>query len=179
MRPLLFLDLDGVLCLGMPYGWPDVFSDARPVDLWQRLWHPPAVAALQSVVREFEPAVVLTTSWLSLGDRAAFEEIFRCTGLADVAESFDARQWQAPALRGETRNDAIERWLGRRRQWLAPKAVLDDELSGTGLKGSRLDRAGSVVWCERGVGLHVGLIPQIRRALELHSRRAGQAGEEA
>jgi hypothetical protein len=178
MKPLLFLDFDGVLCHGMPYGWPDVFSDPRPVDLWERLWHPPAVAVLRNVLTEFELAIVVTTSWLSLGDKTAFEEIFRSTGLAEVAEWFDARQWQAPALRGETRNDAIERWLRRQRQWLAPKVVLDDELSGTGLRGSRLDKAGSVVWCERGVGLHAGHMPQIRRALEPQNQVAGQAGKE-
>jgi len=167
LKPLLFLDFDGAICHGMPYGWHEVFSDVRPVDLWERLWHQPAVAVLRTVMTELQPAVVVTTSWLSLGDRSDFVEIFRNTGLSEVSDAFDARQWQAPALRGETRNDAIERWLRKQRQWLAPKVVLDDELSGTGLRGSKLDKSGSVVWCERGVGLHMEHLPQIRRALAL------------
>lgn len=43
--------------------------------------------------------------------------------------------------------------------------MLDDELSGTGLRDSKLDRAGCVVLCERDIGLHQGHLQSVRRAL--------------
>ena len=45
-----------------------------------------------------------------------------------------------------------------------PFVVLDDELSGTGLRASRLDRDGQVVFCEKNVGLHRGYLSMVRRA---------------
>ena len=62
------------------------------------------------MLTELTPSIVLTASWLSLGGKADFEAIFRRTGLNEVANAFDARPWQAPALRSETRKDAIQRW---------------------------------------------------------------------
>lgn len=166
LRPLLFLDLDGVICLGQPYGWHELSSDDEPPhDLWQRLWHPPSVSTLMTVMAEFSPRVVMTTSWTSLLRREDFERIFLETGLDAVGDAFDSKEWRALQLSGETRNSAIERWLARNRQWLAPKVVLDDRFSGTGLPGSRLDRSGCVVFCEQSVGLQSSDLPKIRAAL--------------
>jgi hypothetical protein len=166
LEPLLFLDLDGVLCLGTPYGWHEVSSGEEPPnDLWARLWHPPAVKTLMQVMAEFSPRVVLTTSWTSLLQKDEFEGLFRRTGLGCVADAFDAREWSAPQVPGETRNRAIERWLSRNRQWLAPKVVLDDRFSGTGLQGSRLQQSRCVVMCQPGVGLQDADLGLIRAAL--------------
>lgn len=165
-RPLLFLDIDGVICLGKPYGWHEISSDDElPYDLWQRLWHPPSVSTLKTVIAEFSPRVVMTTSWTSLLQREDFQRIFEETRLDAVVDAFDSKEWRAPQLPGETRNSAIERWLARNRQWLAPKVVLDDRFSGTGLRGSRLDRSGCVVLCEHSVGLQPSDLPRIRAAL--------------
>ena len=164
-RPLLFLDFDDVLCLQKPYGGHDLSRPhaERPVDLFERLWHPPAAQMLLSIVQKYRPHIVITTSWLRLMDRDGFITLFHRTGLGMIAEVLhDA--WDAPQDRGSTRYQAIEKWLCTRYEG-QPLLVLDDELSGTGLLGSRLDKAGCVVLCKAGVGLHAEHLPAVRSAL--------------
>jgi len=163
-RPLLFLDFDDVLCLQKPYGGHDLFREnQRPADLWERLWHPPAAQTLLSIVEEHRPQIVITTSWLRLMERSGFIALFQRTGLDVIADLLhDA--WDAPQDRGCTRYQAIEKWLCARYEG-QPLVVLDDELSGTGLLGSKLDKAGCVVLCRAGVGLHAGHLPAARSAL--------------
>lgn len=161
---LLFLDFDDVICTNSPYGGYDAFSsDQPPEDLWSRLWNPAAASTLLAILEEHEPSVVVTTSWLRFMDRAGCESLFRRTGLAAVADSLH-EVWEAPTDRGATRLMAIEKWLREnfRGEHLV---VLDDELSGTGLRGSKFDRAGCVVLCEQDVGLHRGHLPLVRGAL--------------
>lgn len=87
---------------------------------------------------------MLATSWLRFcDDREWFQNLFEHTGLGGVASAFH-KDWEAPQQRGDTRLRAIERWLNRRYQG-EPGVMLDDALSGTGLRGSRLDVAGCVV----------------------------------
>lgn len=165
---LLFLDFDDVICTSKPYGGYDLFQDEseRPADLYEKLWHPPAVQALLAILEEHAPRIVITTSWLRLMEREAFEALFRRTGLAAVADALHPA-WEAPALRGMTRLDAIESWLHRNYRG-EPVVILDDDLSGIGLRGSKLDRAGCVVLCEREVGLHQGHLLSVRAALSGH-----------
>lgn len=164
-KPLLFLDIDDVFCLSCPYGGYDVFQPAseQPADLWQRLWHSPAAETLRAVLAECKPSVVITSSWLRLCDREGFVQIFQRTGLPEVADALH-EAWEAPQDLGKTRWQSIEKWLNARYEG-QPLVVLDDTLSGTGLHGSRLQRAGCVVLCEVGVGLHAGHIDAIRSAL--------------
>lgn len=170
-RPLLFLDFDNVICLGEPYDGYDVFAEEKPNDLWQRIWHPPALQTLLAALDEHDPQVVLTTSWLRLMDRAGFEELFIKTGLERLLRSLhDA--WSAPQAGAETRHQAVERWLAARYQ-REPLIILDDDISGTGLRGSRLDVAGCVLLCEPKVGLHAGHMEAIRNALK--PARAGSS----
>lgn len=164
-KPLLFLDIDDVLCINQPYGGYDVFQPAsdQPADLWQRLWHPPAVDVLKAVVDEHKPSIVVTSSWLRLCDREGFVQVFKRTGLPELADSLH-EAWEAPQDFGKTRFQAIERWLHAR--YLGqPFVVLDDALSGTGLRSSRLHRAGCVVLCEVGTGLNAGHLAAVNGAL--------------
>ena len=94
--------------------------------------------------------------------RDSFETLFRLTGLAEVADALHEK-WEAPPTRGMTRLQAIEKWLAAHYRG-EPLFVLDDELSGTGLRGSRLDKAGCVLLCQKGVGLHAGHLPAAARA---------------
>jgi hypothetical protein len=66
MRPVLFLDFDDVICLNRPYGGYDIAAPERPADLWEKLWHTPAVAVLESVVAELQPHVVPTNFLASI-----------------------------------------------------------------------------------------------------------------
>lgn len=162
---LLFLDFDDVLTLSQPYGGYDFFQavEDQPVDLYEKLWHPPAARTLHAIIDEFSPRVVIATSWLRLMDRSGFEALFRRTGMSRVADAFHSA-WAAPARPNMTRHDAIQRWLFA--HYLGePLVVLDDDLSGTGLRGSKLDLAGCVVMCQTGVGLLEEHLPLVRQAL--------------
>lgn len=112
---LLFLDFDDVICTSSPYGGYDLFStDGHPADLFERLWHPPAVDTLLSVLAEHQPRVVITTSWLRLMERDGFEPLLHRTGLSAVAAALHVA-WEAPALRDMTRHGAIDaEWIMRR-----------------------------------------------------------------
>lgn len=86
LRPLIFLDIDDVLCLNDPYGGYDLLVKPYPVDFWQKLFSPKAVSALLDIVSEHHPQIVLTTSWMRMLERAGFEGVFHATGLAPVGE---------------------------------------------------------------------------------------------
>lgn len=162
---ILFLDFDDVFCLNKPYGGYDVFQsfDARPADLYERLWHQPAVDVLLAILQEHKPRVVLTTSWLRMMERDGFENLFQRTGLTEVCRSLH-NEWCAPAKPGERRLDAILSWLEVNKPE-GPFVVLDDDHSGTGLAGSWLDKVGCVVLCAPGVGLQPFHLEHVRRAL--------------
>ena len=49
LRPIIFLDFDDVICLNKHYGGYDVFAPDPPDELWQQLFHPPAIAVLQAL----------------------------------------------------------------------------------------------------------------------------------
>jgi hypothetical protein len=164
-RPLLMLDFDHVLCLCRPYSGYDVFQpeSSRPLDLWEKLWHEPGIRALKVILKEYQPQVVLTTSWLRLLDLDGFLDLFERTGLRLVGEALHPK-WRAVPRGRETRVLAIERWLSAHYKG-QPVVILDDAYSGAGLAGSQLDRCGRVVLCDVDEGLHEGLLPQIRYAL--------------
>ena len=164
MRPILFLDLDDVICINAPYGGYDVLAPNRPDDLWEKLFHKPAVEALLQIIDEYQPHVVLTTSWLRLMDRDGFEDMFVRTGLSKVTSSLRPTAWEAPQSSGETRLEAIEGWLAAH-HGQEPFVVLDDALSGTGLIDSSLHEDGVVVLCELNVGLTSDHLDKVRRAL--------------
>ena len=163
MRPLLFLDLDDIICLNDPYGGYDVLVPTRPTDLYERLFDARAVEVLVAVIAELNPQVVLTTSWVRWMDRQAFEALFLATGMQVVAEALH-RAWEAPQDSRMMREAAIERWLAEHGNGES-FAVLDDDRSGTGLRGSPMDQAGHVVLCEVNVGLRVDHLPAIRAAI--------------
>jgi hypothetical protein len=123
----------------------------------------PAVDTLLRIIDEQNPRFVLTTSWLRLMDRDGFEDLFRRTGLAQVAESLHPVAWEAPQSSGGTRLNAIDAWLAAHHRQ-EPFVILDDELSGTGLTGSPLDEAGSIVLCEINIGLKASHLDKIRRS---------------
>jgi len=167
-RGILLLDIDDVLCLSQPFGGYQARGalwrpSEAPRDIWEKLFHPPAVAALQQLMQECAPEVVLTTSWLCIMDRQHFVEVFQRTGLGAVAESLHA-QWDAPANLGESRHSAILKWLEANHRG-EPLLVLDDTLSGESLVESIWDAAGHQVLCEVDRGFHAGLLPAAMKAL--------------
>lgn len=162
MRPTLFLDFDDVICVNGVYGGYDVIAPDPPADLWEHLFHAPAVATLLQIIEDHEPQVVITTSWLRFLTREALETILRKTNLAPVADALH-NQWEAPQDAGCDRLQAIQKWLMANHQG-EPLVILDDEASGTGLRGSELDKAGCVVLCLENVGLHSGHLSKVALA---------------
>lgn len=146
MRPLLFLDLDDALCVNSMYGGSDVVALDKPADLWEKLFHPLAVATLPELVDEVDPRNIMTTSWARFIEHQGFVDVFDKTGLLAVAARLHGRRVAEP-LHGATRRDAIDRWMAQHFRG-EPYAILDDKVSGTGLEESRHDKAHRVVWCE-------------------------------
>ncbi|WP_349742938.1 HAD domain-containing protein [Roseateles cavernae] len=167
-RGLLLLDIDDVLCLSQPFGgyhargalWHPAEA---PKDLWEKLFHPPAVVAMQELMSACRPQVVLTSSWLAIMDRQHFVEVFRRTGLGAVAEALHPN-WAAPQNRGVSRHDAISKWLEVNHRG-EPILILDDQLSGESLVESEWDAAGHQILCEVDVGFHPGLLTKAMLAL--------------
>lgn len=165
MRPLVFLDVDDVVCLSDPYGGYDLIAPDKPVDLFDRLFDPGCVRVLLEVHDEHRPLFVLTTSWLRFLGREGFVEVFKRTGLSAVASSLHPA-WDAPQNHGEERASAIARWMAKNHRG-EPFVVIDDWLSGTGLPESPYQVAGRVNLCFEGQGLQTAHLPAIRAALQL------------
>jgi hypothetical protein len=161
--PLLFLDLDDVIFLNRPYGGYDLAAKDHPSDLWERLWHRPALDLLEGVIASHQPRVVLTTSWLRFLQLDEAKVLFQRSGAPWLAEALHPRG-EALQARGWTRLQAIDGWLDAHRV-SEPYAILDDALSGTGLAGSRHDKERRVVLCDVEVGLQPHHVPRLIRAL--------------
>lgn len=164
-RPTIFLDFDDVIVLNCPgqFGGYDVIAPNPPPELWAGLFHAPATAVLLEALAEHGARVVITTSWLRFMMREGFQRLFAMAGLEVLHENLH-HAWEAPQNRGETRSQAIDRWLVLHHRG-EPYVVLDDEHSGTGLRHSVHEKRGRLVLCRADVGLHREHLPQIRAAL--------------
>ncbi|WP_370661678.1 HAD domain-containing protein [Massilia aquatica] len=163
MRPLLLLDIDDILCLNRPYGGYDVAQKEWPSDLLSLLWHRPALDVLEPLVLEFNPQIVITSSWLRLMLLPSIEALFRASGVPWLANGFHPNG-EALQASGKTRLDAVDDWLANHHNG-EPYVILDDSLSGTGLAGSKHDRAGRLVMCQIDIGLLPTHSERIRWAL--------------
>lgn len=169
MRPLLLLDIDDVFCLNRPYGGYDVGQKAWPSDLLSLLWHRPALDVLEPLVVELQPQIVITSSWLRLMLLPSIEALFRASGAPWLADGLHP-DGEAVQASGKTRLDAVDDWLAIHHNG-EPYVILDDSLSGTGLAGSKHDRAGRLVMCQVDIGLLPTHSERIRWALGTALRR--------
>lgn len=168
LRPLLFCELDDVLCTGRLYGCVHarnalIQPESAPSDLWTALFEAEAVEALNILLDEFNPWTVITSSWLSLLDREHFIQVFKRTGLARLADNLHTH-WDAPAVRGRSRLEAIDTWL-EAHQTCEAILILDDVSSGESLIGSFHEESGRALLCEPGQVFHVGMLDAARHAL--------------
>ena len=169
VAPTLLLDIDDVLCLSAPYGGRHAQRavhqpERAPADLWQKLFHTEAVQALNELMEECQPRVVITSSWLSILDRPHFIEIFKKTGLEQVAVLLH-EHWDAPRDLGVSRHDAIDNWL-KQHHCGEPFLILDDFQSGESLVDCMWHEAGNVVLCHVDGGFNRGLLTVAKRALQ-------------
>jgi hypothetical protein len=166
--PLLFLDVDDVLALNTHYCGRDaaraINQPAKvPADFHERLFARHAVAALNQLMSEFRPHVVLTTSWLRLVERNGFLSLFELGGVNIGAEDFHP-VWDAPEFYGLGRGASIQRWFSKHHRGES-FLILDDECSGATLMETPWMRQGHVLLCKEGVGFHDGLLDAARAAI--------------
>jgi hypothetical protein len=163
--PVLFLDLDDVLCLNKPFGCQDAWEalhgrHPRQGHVFRELFSAPAVGTLQRVHQSFggDLRYVISSTWRERFGRREMERLLASAGAPFAADALDAAdQWRTPAkLLRRQRVDEIDAWLQRYHRGES-FAVLDDLHSGASLHLAANDQTHAVhrrvVLCEPGVGL--------------------------
>lgn len=193
-RPVLFLDIDDVLCLNKPYGAFAAAAAVRdqhssPEAVYRELFAPAAVLALRRLHDEMMQGLryVISSTWRESFTRHELVTVFRRAGLDFVAENLALEdQWRTlPKLRRSQRIDEIAQWLDEHHEG-EPFAIVDDTHSGASLLLATVTSgpqthpfAGRVVLCKEGVGPtdeHVApLLGALRRETSLVAGTVGAA----
>lgn len=155
-RPLVFLDMDDVLCLDDVHHSGQmlkIFEQTIPdyPEMWERLVDAGAAENLRQLHAEFKPVYVISSSWATYLDRAQMSEALTRTQLQFVVENLHA-EWRTPRALSSSRRDEIEWWLEAHREPSQPFLIIDDSWSGTRLAHSPLALDGHVVLCRSGFG---------------------------
>jgi hypothetical protein len=169
MRPLIFLDMDGVLCVDEEHNSSKLLEnyaiglDESP-NYWTGLVDPEAAFNLKKLHEEFSPTYVISSSWATYLKKAQMLQVLCRTNLAYVANSLHA-EWRTPRALSSTRRDEIEEWLQHNRLKFQPFIAIDDYQSGWALAHSPLALDGHVVLCNSSIGFTVVKLEAARRAL--------------
>lgn len=183
--PVVFLDVDDVICVNRPYGafaaryLLDV-SHPEPEAVKRRLFTAEAKDALLRVTEELQGNVrfVISSTWRQHFSRDQIRALLEGAGLLFVAERmFDDERWRTPGeMRDGSRRVEIEAWL-ETHGGEKPFVVLDDVGSGASLIAPTNSAAdpleGRVVLCELDVGLVDAHVPMIVVALRSPWQRCG------
>ena len=173
--PIVFLDIDDVLCLNNPYGGFDALEavngrHADPDTVLREIFAAEPKRVLESVHKEMggQLRYVISSSWRQVFSREQIERVFRTAEVGFVAVGLHEK-WETPSKLWRTdRIEEIKSWLQHYHQG-EPFVVLDDDYSGTSLIGIDEDLkhplAARVVLCPVGVGLTVEHLPIILDAL--------------
>jgi HAD domain in Swiss Army Knife RNA repair proteins len=193
-KPVLFLDVDDVLCLNKPYGAFAAAAAVRaqhvnPEAVYRELFAPAAVLALKRLHNEMTQGIryVISSTWRESFTRHELVTVFHRAGLGFVAENLaPEEQWRTlPKPRRSQRIHEIAQWLDEHHKG-EPFAIVDDTHSGASLLLSALTSdpqthpfAGRVVLCKEGVGLTdahvVPLLDALRRDASLEVGTVGAA----
>jgi len=181
--PIVFLDIDDVLCLNSPYGGSDALEavkgrHADPDMVLREIFAAEPKRVLESVHKEMggQLRYVISSSWRQVFSREQIERVFRIADVGFLAVGLHEK-WETPSrLLKTNRIEEIESWLHHYHQG-EPFVVLDDDYSGTSLIGIDEDLkhplAARVVLCPVGVGLTDEHLPIIlnafRRPVAKHS----------
>jgi hypothetical protein len=155
-RPLVFLDMDDVLCLDDVHHsgkMLQIFRQAIPdyPELWKFLVDAGAAENLRQLHAEFDPIYIISSSWATYLDRVHMCEALTRTQLQFVVENLHV-EWRTPRALSSSRRDEIEWWLEAHRKPCQPFIIIDDSWSGTRLAHSPLAWDGHVVLCRSGFG---------------------------
>lgn len=169
MKPIIFLDLDDVMCLRERYGSYELKMVLRKgyelPDFYEQLFSRRAVEALNTVLAEFQPLVVISSVWATYFSYDEFLDTFEKVGIKGL--NLHEQWW--PSNGWTPHNDrsrlaSISAWLAEFHRG-EPFVILDDHGSGESLEGSDLEALERVALCECKVGLGNEHIDIIRRAL--------------
>jgi hypothetical protein len=173
--PIVFLDIDDVLCLNNPYGGFDALEavkgrHADPDTVLREIFAAEPKRVLESVHKEMggQLRYVISSTWRQAFSREQMERVFRTAAVGFVAVGLHEK-WETPSRLWRTdRIEEIESWLHQYHRG-EPFVVLDDDYSGTSLTGIdeefKHPLAARVVLCPVGVGLTVEHLPIILDAL--------------
>jgi hypothetical protein len=156
MRPIIFLDMDDVLCLSDKFGSREMLKiiqqevPDRP-ELWSGLVDAEAAVNLYELHTEFIPWYVISSSWPTYLDHGQMCHVLMRTSLKFVVDNLH-NQWKTPRALSSSRRDEINWWLDSHRENGQPFLVIDDSYSGTELAHSPLALDGHVVLCKSGYG---------------------------
>jgi hypothetical protein len=156
VRPIVFLDMDDVLCLSDRFGSREMLKIIRQEvpdrpELWAGLVDAEAAANLYELHTQFIPLYVISSSWATYLDQDQMCQTLSRTKLQFVVDNLHA-EWRTPRALSSTRRDEVEWWLDANREPEQPFLVIDDSNSGTGLAHSPLALDGHVVICRSGYG---------------------------
>jgi len=168
MAPVVFLDIDDVLCVHRTLNTRQVLAALagdESVDtstVWQQIFHAAAVEYLRELHVEFEPQYVISSSWTLHLTKAQLCQVFLLTGLDFVVQNLH-EHWQTLRDDDSYRLLEIEAWLDTY-ALAAPVSflILDDLVSGQSIPGSHLE--GNAVLCDAWGGF---TYPKLRSAQKI------------
>jgi len=173
--PIVFLDIDDVLCLNDPYGGSDALDAVEgrhpePDRVLREIFAVQAKQVLEIVHAEMggDLRYVISSSWRRAFSREQIKRVFTTAGVGFLAASLHEK-WETPRrLRETDRIEEIQSWL-RQHHRRESFVILDDEYSGGSLLEVYDDLnhplAERVVLCSVGVGLTADHLPIILNAL--------------
>lgn len=170
VRPLVFLDMDDVLCLDDVHHSGKMLNIFRQTiadypEMWERLVDAGAAENLRQLHAEFNPMYIISSSWATYLDREHMCEALTRTQLQFVVENLHAN-WKTPRALSSSRRDEIQWWLDAHREPSQPFIIIDDSLSGTRLAHSPLAWDGHVVLCKGGFGFTKKRLKEACRQLQ-------------
>jgi hypothetical protein len=184
LMPILFLDIDDVLCLNDKYGGYDVIdalneSHESSDAVFRHIFSRRACDALAHIHDAMEARLryVISSTWREVFDRDQLCDVFRRGGLGFVASSLH-KVWCTPINEPRAaRGDDIAQWLDRHLRG-EPFAIVDDTFSGFSLEPALTNPshpfAGRIVLCQETVDLmpeHIDpLLNALRQPLRTQSR---------
>ena len=185
VMPLVFLDIDDVLCMSSPYGGYDALHvvgnrHPRPDDVCKHLFVEGARHVLEQVHMQMHGCLnyVISSTWREHFDRTQLTTVLSRGGLGFVAEALlEGERWRTPSKCGRSRRvDEIAQWLDQHHAG-QPFVILDDTFSGPSLAPALTNPnhpfAGRVILCKENVGLAVEHVEAILKALRHPARPLG------
>lgn len=173
--PILFLDIDDVLCLNERYGGFDVVLAMNPKlpradDVLRQVFNRDACDVLQRLHCDMDGRLlyVISSTWRQALSHEQLQTVFRIGGLGFIADALHP-SWGTPVeLHGGSREEEIGWWLDLHHCGEA-FAILDDTFSGMTLHSAVKDPGhpffGRVVLCQEGVGLQPQHLSTLKAAL--------------